>query len=239
MTNTMTLSEKVEDYLRSKILNGELLPNDKIVETEVAQIIGVSRGPVRDALKTLTFEGLIDYQPNKGCSVKTLSPKDAYEVFFMRGTLEKTALKLCGGKLSEETLLKMSIALEEMKFACQERDLSKLITADEMFHYQIIQMGKMSRLTKMWQILSPLNGAMFLTVINSKKIGEDIFSEPSDNPYAIDRKNNYEAHRAMFSVLKKGDLTESMLFLDAHYTLVGEKIYRINLREEARKKVYL
>lgn len=235
MESKVTLSKKVEIYLRNKILNGELLPNDKIVELDVAGEMGVSRGPVREALKTLTFEGLVEYQTNKGCSVTTLSPKDAYEVFFMRGSLEKIALERCGGKCSDEAVLKMEIALGQMKKACEDDSLTAIIAADEMFHRQIVDMGRMSRLTKMWQMLSPLNGAMFLTVKNSRKLGADIFDAPSTNKYAVGHKNNYEAHKVILEVLKKGDLKDSCLCLDAHYLIVGEKIYRVNLEDEARK----
>ncbi len=235
MESRVTLSKKVEVYLRNKILNGELSPNDKIVEQDIAGEMGVSRGPVREALKTLTFEGLVDYQTNKGCSVTTLSSRDAYEIFYMRGSLEKIALERCGGKCSDEALLKMEIALEQMKKACEDDSLTGIIAADEMFHRQIVELGQMSRLTKMWQMLSPLNGAMFLTVKNARKLGAKIFDAPSDNKYAVSHKNNYEAHRAIMDVLKKGDLKESCLCLDAHYIVMGEKIYRVNLEREVRE----
>ncbi|PIE53895.1 MAG: GntR family transcriptional regulator [Dethiosulfovibrio peptidovorans] len=235
MGSKITLSKKVEVYLRNKILNGELQPNDKIVELEVAKEMDVSRGPVRDALKTLMFEGLVDYKTNKGCSVRTLSPKDAYEIFFIRGSLEKIALERCGGHFSGEAIFKMDIALERMKKACEENSLTAIIAADEMFHYQIVNMGGISLLTKMWQMLSPLNGAMFLTVKRAQKLGADVFQAPCDNKYAVSHKNNYEAHKAIFNVLKEGGLENSCLCLDAHYAIMGEKIYRVNLREEASK----
>lgn len=235
MDSKVTLSKKVEVYLRNKILSGELQPNDKIVELDVAGEVGVSRGPVREALRMLTFEGLVDYQTNKGCSVTTLSSKDAYEIFFMRGSLEKIALERCGGKFSDEAVFKMEIALEQMKKTCEENSLTAIIATDEMFHYQIVDMGRMSRLTKMWQMLSPLNGAMFLAVKNSRKLGANVFNAPSDNKYAVNHNNNYEAHKAILNTLKEGNLENSLLCLDAHYQLVGEKIYRVNLEAEVRR----
>ena len=234
-----TLSGKVESYLRNKIVNGQLQPNDKIVELEVAKELGVSRGPVREALKTLMFEGLVDYETNKGCSVTTLSPMDAYEIFFMRGSLEKIALEKCGGKIPDEAVFKMETALAQMKIAYEEDNLSQIIAADEMFHRQIVDLGRMNRLSKMWQTLSPLNGAMFLTVRNAKKIGSDIFDEPGPNEYFVSNRNPYQAHKSIFDVLKEGNLANSFKCLDAHYPLIGEKIYRVYLREETREKVYL
>ena len=86
-------ADRVYSYLREQIINGNLRPGEKLVESRIAEQLSLSRGPVRDALKHLALEGLVDYQTNRGCSVALLSPKDAYEVFFMRGSLEKLALE--------------------------------------------------------------------------------------------------------------------------------------------------
>ena len=72
--NRQTCSQKALVYLREQIINGNLLPQEKLVESELAGILGISRGPVRDALKQLAIEGLVDYQPNRGCTVALLSP---------------------------------------------------------------------------------------------------------------------------------------------------------------------
>ncbi len=69
-----TASERILESLREQIINGTLAPEEKLVETDIAQEFGTSRGPVRDALKQLAVEGVVDYQPNKGCSVALLSP---------------------------------------------------------------------------------------------------------------------------------------------------------------------
>ena len=70
-------SQKALVYLREQIINGSLPPQEKLVEADIATALGISRGPVRDALKQLAIEGLVDYQPNRGCTVALLSPKDA------------------------------------------------------------------------------------------------------------------------------------------------------------------
>ena len=67
------LSEKVADMLRAKIINGEQQADSRIIESDVAKCMEVSRGPVREALKILEFEGLVTYESNKGCRVTNLS----------------------------------------------------------------------------------------------------------------------------------------------------------------------
>ena len=72
-------------YLREQIIDGNMQPGEKLIESNISEKLNLSRGPVRDALKQLAVEGLVDYHPNKGCTVALLSPRDAYEVFFLRG----------------------------------------------------------------------------------------------------------------------------------------------------------
>ncbi|MFQ8840205.1 MAG: GntR family transcriptional regulator [Clostridium fessum] len=86
-SNTTT-SEIVLESLREQIINGTLQPQEKLIEAEIAQKFGLSRGPVREALRQLAVEGLVDYCPNKGCTVALLSPQDAYEVFFYAAALK-------------------------------------------------------------------------------------------------------------------------------------------------------
>ena len=71
-TANKTTSEMILTSLREQIINGSLAPQEKLVEADLAQQFGTSRGPVRDALKQLAMEGMVDYQPNKGCSVALL-----------------------------------------------------------------------------------------------------------------------------------------------------------------------
>ena len=71
-----TLREEVVDFLRLRILRGEIKPGERIVESEVANYFNISRGPVREAVRQLEQEGLLAYQRNKGCLVKVLSPDE-------------------------------------------------------------------------------------------------------------------------------------------------------------------
>ena len=75
--NRQSYSQRALVYLREQIINGNLAPQEKLVESELAAALGISRGPVRDALKQLAVEGLVDYQPNRGCTVALLSPKES------------------------------------------------------------------------------------------------------------------------------------------------------------------
>ena len=119
------LSEVAADYVREQILQGKLAQREKLVENDIAVTLGMSRGPVRDALKQLMYEGFLDYETNKGYSVSMLSPKDAYEIFFLRGNLENLALERCGGRLLSDSIFLMEDAVLAMKEAVAEDDMGR------------------------------------------------------------------------------------------------------------------
>lgn len=210
-------SQKALVYLREQIINGNLPPQEKLVENDIASALGISRGPVRDALKQLAIEGLVDYQPNKGCTVALLSPKDAYEVFFLRGNLEKLALQKGGCHINDQGIFIMETALEEMQALAGTGNTLKEVNADERFHRQIILSGQIDRLIQMWELLSPLNGAMFLTVqATNRKIPGHI-------------RDLASPHRRMLESIRRGDLAAACQALDDHYVRTGENIYRVSL----------
>lgn len=215
-------SQKVLVHLREQIINGKLPPKEKLVESDIAGALGTSRGPVRDALKQLAIEGLVDYQPNKGCTVALLSPKDAYEVFFLRGNLEKMALQKGGCHISDQGIFIMESALEEMHALADTGNTLMEVNADERFHRQIILSSQIDRLVQMWELLSPLNGAMFLTVQDTnRKIPGHI-------------RNLVSPHERILEVIRKGDLAAACRALDDHYTRTGERIYRTSLLVEMK-----
>ncbi|HIS64164.1 MAG TPA: GntR family transcriptional regulator [Candidatus Avoscillospira avistercoris] len=214
-------------YLREQIINGELRAQEKLVETDIAQTLGISRGPVRDALKQLAVEGLVDYQPNRGCTVALLSPRDAYEVFYLRGNLEKMALEKCNCTISDEGLFIMENALAEMRSFSDQDPMYPKVMADTRFHRQIVLASQMDRLVKMWELLTPLNGAMFLSIHNAN---HSPFADRIDHPT---RGNLVMAHEQILAAVQKRDLQEACRVLDSHYTKNGERVYRLSLMQEA------
>ena len=79
--NYKTLRQEVVDEIRQKILGGEFKPGDRMKENEIAELFGVSRGPVREALRQIEQEGLVRYERNVGCSVAAVTEQDIYDRF--------------------------------------------------------------------------------------------------------------------------------------------------------------
>lgn len=227
-SNTTT-SEIVLESLREQIINGTLQPQEKLVEAEIAQKFGLSRGPVREALRQLAFEGLVDYCPNKGCTVVLLSPQDAYEVFFLRGSLEKLAIQKSNCRLSDYSLMIMEASIEDFRKAVLAGNTMKAVHADETFHLQIIHSAQLNRLTKMWELLSPLNGAMFLSVQNANRL------EPNTPDPSTSHKGGAAVwtHQCLLEAIRINDLQATCDLLDQHYEETGRRVYRLSLMKEA------
>lgn len=157
-----TLREKVADAIREKILRYELKPGARITEQELAREFGVSHGPVREALRQLEQEGLLEYTRNIGCSVREVSLRDIIEALLLRGSYELIAVRACNGNISDEGLKKMSIIVEHM-IDMDRSNYNESILYDSMFHKVLIQEAKMPYLTAAWEALEFVSFFTFYT----------------------------------------------------------------------------
>lgn len=198
-----TLRERVTDALRMKILSGGLKPGARIVEQDISTELGVSRAPVREALRQIEEEGLIEYTRNVGCSVKPVTDVDLYEIYLLRATYEILAVKLCEGRLTEETLRNMELELEHMK-SLGEADFHASVFYDNSFHEGIIRQVGLPRLTKAW---SQLNSGNLITY----------YTGSTDHAAAIQRQ--YPIHKTLYDVCCTGSTQEICDAIMDHYML--------------------
>ena len=149
-----TLREQVTQAIRMKLLTGELKPGTKIVEQEMAEELGVSRGPVREALRQIEQEGLVEYTSHVGCSVKDFTAQDVYEVYLLRANLEILSVKMCEGHFSQQTLKRMEEILNRMDSIEDLEHFDEAIENDNEFHECIIKESKLTRLYTLWNSMS-------------------------------------------------------------------------------------
>ena len=160
--------------------------------------------------------------------------EDAYEIFFLRGNLEIMALRQAGGRLPDTSLLTMRSYLEGMERAQKDKNLLYMVQMDELFHREIVSAGNMKRLVRMWESLSPLNGAMFLKVNDTFELREGETAEEIFGNYR--RRDNYESHKLLLEKLCGIDLEGAVLCLRNHYVQTGERIYKIESRRRLLKE---
>lgn len=145
-----TLRENVAKVIREKILNKELKPGMRIIEQNLSDELEVSRGPIREALRQLEQEGVVEYTRNVGCSVKKITIKDLYEIYLLRSTYEILAVKLCGGQFEQEDIERMEKVLEHMK---DLKNYEEVVMCDNVLHSIFVEKGDFQRIKKVWSDL--------------------------------------------------------------------------------------
>ena len=197
-----TLREQVTAELRIKILTGKLAPGTRIVENDLAEEFGVSRAPVREALRQIEQEGLVEYTSHIGCTVRDYTEQDVYEVYLLRGTLEVLSVTICEGKFSSETIEKLESILEKMKSVDSMDRFEETIANDNMFHECIIRECHMNRIYEQWQSLNSQNTIAFYRGIDKEEYDIHI---------------QYSIHKGIVDAIKKGDSNEIANVLINHY----------------------
>lgn len=147
-----TLREKVAELIRYKIIHQELKPGERIIEQDLSEEFQTSRGPIREALRDLENEGLIEYTRNIGCTVKTITLEDAYEIYLLRASYEIMAVKLIEGNIPDETLDNMRELLDLMD-SLDIKEYEKIVDYDNAFHEELVKMAGLERIHKAWTML--------------------------------------------------------------------------------------
>ncbi|GAB3450392.1 GntR family transcriptional regulator [Insolitispirillum peregrinum] len=138
-----TATEFVEFTLRDGILSGAIPGGTPLRQEELAQQFGVSRMPVREALRQLESQALIDFTPHKGAVVTSISAADASDLFAVRMALEPAALRLSLPHLTQADLLRATDAIHDMD---QERDLARMGDLNRRFHMTLYAQANSPRL---------------------------------------------------------------------------------------------
>jgi len=117
------IQDEILEQLRKSIVAGSFRPGERLNEASLCEQFGVSRAPVREALKQLVAEGLLVKIPHKGCFVVELTAKDIREIYSLRHALEILAVKLVVENVVPEQLEPLRMILTEMKASIDQRDI--------------------------------------------------------------------------------------------------------------------
>ena len=149
-TVVQTREDFVIDELREAIVRGHFKPGEKLDQEEIAELLNVSRIPVRQALRTLTAEGLVKMYPHRGATVAELSREELEEIYFLRGVLEGVAARLAAPKMDDAHIAKLQAILERMD---QLTDLDEWLDLNREFHNTIYEVINRPRLLEMIESL--------------------------------------------------------------------------------------
>ncbi|MFA0887965.1 MAG: GntR family transcriptional regulator [Synergistales bacterium] len=139
----------VYDSLRQAILDGSIAPGERLVESELAETLNVSRMPVREAIRKLETEGLVEHQPRRGAVVKTFSEEDILEIYTLREAMEALAAVQAVRRATQEEILNLEKAMNEIDRLCDlgnEADAREVFEANRIFSEGVIAACHMPRL---------------------------------------------------------------------------------------------
>jgi DNA-binding GntR family transcriptional regulator len=145
-----TLTDQAFQQIREAIRRGKLKPGDRLVETQLAEEMQISRFPIREALRYLEKEGLVQAKPFKGTYVARLTEKDMEELYSLRSAIEELAVRILIKNIDEHKIKKLESIVAAMVQASEENDIDKMISEDLRFHQTICELSGHRKLTEVW-----------------------------------------------------------------------------------------
>lgn len=150
--------------LRQAIMRGDLKPGDRLREAQIAEQMGVSRAPVREAIRDLESEGIVVSRTHRGAFVTELTGSDLWEIYTLRAALESMAVEIVTQQASPGLLATLRESIAEMRAAVQEGDIDRLVALDIAFHETLCRRSNHTRLFDIWSsMISQIRACIGLT----------------------------------------------------------------------------
>lgn len=149
----LPLREVVFNTLRNAIIQGEFQPGERLLEVTIANKLGVSRTPVREAIRMLELEGLVVMIPRKGAEVANITVKDLRDALEVRMAIEALSVKLACERIDEEGKEELKAACMRFKEAINSKLVPAIVEGDEAFHNTIYKASKNQKLINIAQNL--------------------------------------------------------------------------------------
>lgn len=197
MNEYLPLRDVVFKTLRQAILKGELEPGERLMEIQLADRLGVSRTPIREAIRKLELEGLVLMIPRKGAEVAKISEKSLRDVLEIRRALDALAIELCIERMTEDDVKALAEAQEEFRKSVEGNEAMVIAESDERFHDVIYNSTNNPRLV---QMLNNLREQMYryrLEYIKDAEKRQVLVSEHDWILKAIRERNVTEAKTAI------------------------------------------
>ena len=154
MDEFLPLRDVVFNTLRQAILTGELKPGERLMEIHLANRLGVSRTPIREAIRKLELEGLVIMIPRRGAEVAQITEKSMNDVLEVRRSLDALCAELACDRISPEELEELRLASQKFEEMVKTKDLKKIVQADVALHNIIVQATRNQRLVQLINNLS-------------------------------------------------------------------------------------
>lgn len=198
-----TVHTKVTRVLREAILRGDIPPGERLVQEELANSLGVSRMPVREALRKLEIEGLISIEPHRGAIVKSLNVEDIEEIYKLRSQFEKMAVEESVKNINDSVIKELERLVTQMENA---KEAEEFVEANIAFHNLLMSRCAWKRL--LFFIETLWNGF------------------PQQTPHILTeqmRRSNQE-HKEILEAVKNGDPQKAAELVSRHIGRTGNEL---------------
>ncbi|QHW33088.1 GntR family transcriptional regulator [Paenibacillus rhizovicinus] len=196
-----SLRHRITDDIRNAILNGQLKPGDKLRESAIAKEMGVSRGPIREAMRTLEQEGLLHSSPYKETVVAEFSQEEVIEVLIpIRLTIELFAIRSGLSQMTDADFAHMQTFVDGIREAVEREDPAGIVNNDIAFHEYIIQASRASNVMNIWS-----------SIVNRIRLHFFI-----QNPMYSDPRQIYEEHDILLQAMRAKDIELACRLMKAH-----------------------
>lgn len=197
MNEYLPLRDVVFNTLRQAILRGEMKPGERLMEIQLANKLGVSRTPIREALRKLELEGLVNMVPRKGAEVADITEKSLRDVLEVRKALEELSVQLACEKITEEEIEELKRVAERFKDTLDDQDVTKIAEADVAFHDVIYTATDNQKLIL---LLNNLREQMYryrVEYLKKEEAYPQLIAEHEELIDNISKRNKEEATRIM------------------------------------------
>ena len=203
----LPLRERVAEAIRDAILQARILPGDKIPEHELAEELGVSRVPVREAIRMLEQQGLLEIQPKKGTYVRKLSYEELEDGLSVRAALEKLAVEEAMDRLVDsrwdELCNELEALIDEMREAIEKGKWLLKTQIDLQLHTMLVDAARNAQLSQIWRRL----GLPLRFMAQTRTYGL---------PTAEENALSIAGHERLIAALRARDLQECRVQVDNH-----------------------
>ncbi|WGW12552.1 GntR family transcriptional regulator [Saxibacter everestensis] len=198
-----SLAELATRNLTDAILSGDFLPGERLVEERLCDQLGISRPPLREALKVLEHSGLVVQIPRRGAIVTPLTQHDVYEIVTLRNDLEPMAMRLAFPKLAPERLARCHRAIARMEEVAEFGNEAAMTRAGFEFHIAVVGLAGHRRLEDTYRSMA-MQLQLCMAMNNKARRGIE------------DLHGNLDRHRRMLRVIETGTLDDAIDELEAH-----------------------
>lgn len=180
-----SVAQLAYETIRRSIIQGRIKPGTRLVESSLAEQLGVSRMPVREALRQLSEQGYVSIVPRRGAVVTSLSEKDALELYDIRGALEQLAARLAAERRTAEDIARLEDILEQGKIEQANGNWAELSRLNSMFHEAVAATSRNQHLAQLMHAYR--DKILWIFSRSAQERGEASWSEHAEILQAIIR----------------------------------------------------